>query len=271
MLSAKTMSCEETQEWLSLYVDDKLTQRARVSFDAHLNDCPVCRAEAARQRDIMRSLAALTSPAAPPDLAATIKRALVIEAAAVASRPAHAPSWKNVWLWIEPRMMPYTIGAFASIILFTSLLVGLRPHLVALRDWETARHEAEAAPYSPFVADDQTTYDITKPITPEGYAARRAPFTEQSPSLDPHGALAALTWTPARGRASDEEMIVVADVYSNGSASLADVVQAPRDKRMLDDFQNALRKNPAFVPASMDRRPETMRVVFVMQKIDVSR
>ncbi len=265
------MSCEEIQEWLSLYVDDKLTERARVSFDAHLNDCPVCRAEAARQRGIMRRLAALTRPAAPPDLAATIKRALVIEAAAVASRPAHAPSWKNVWLWIEPRLMPYTIGAFASIILFTSLLVGLRPHLVALRDWETARHEAEAAPYSPFVADDQTTYDVTKPITPEGYAARRAPFTEQSPSLDPHGALAALTWAPARGRSSDEEMIVVADVYSNGSASLADVVQAPRDKRMLDDFQNALRKNPAFVPASMDRRPETMRVVFVMQKIDVSR
>ena len=56
-------------------------------------------------------------------------------------------------------------------------------------------------------------------------------------------------------------MIVVADVFSDGSASLVDVVQAPRDKRMLDDFESALRQDRAFVPASFDRRPDTMRVV----------
>jgi hypothetical protein len=38
---------------------------------------------------------------------------------------------------------------------------------------------------------------------------------------------------------------------------------------MLDDFQHALRQSPAFVPASFDRRPQTMRVVFVIQKVDV--
>ena len=65
-------------------------------------------------------------------------------------------------------------------------------------------------------------------------------------------------------------MIVVTDVFSNGSASLADVVQAPKDKRMLDDFESALRQNAAFVPASMDRRPDTMRVVFAVQKVDVN-
>jgi hypothetical protein len=64
-------------------------------------------------------------------------------------------------------------------------------------------------------------------------------------------------------------MIVVANVFSNGSASLADVVQAPKDKRMLDEFESALRRDPAFVPASYDRRPDTMRVVFAVQKVDV--
>ena len=64
-------------------------------------------------------------------------------------------------------------------------------------------------------------------------------------------------------------MIVVADVFSNGSASLADVVQAPRNRRMLDEFESALRQDAAFVPASMDRRPDTMRVVFAVQKVDV--
>ena len=37
-------------------------------------------------------------------------------------------------------------------------------------------------------------------------------------------------------------MIVVADVFSNGAASLADVVHAPRDRQMLDDFEVALRQ-----------------------------
>jgi hypothetical protein len=64
-------------------------------------------------------------------------------------------------------------------------------------------------------------------------------------------------------------MIVVADVFSNGAASLADVVQAPRNRQMLNDFESALRQDAAFVPASLDRRPDTMRVVFAVQKVDV--
>lgn len=64
-------------------------------------------------------------------------------------------------------------------------------------------------------------------------------------------------------------MLVVADVFSNGAASLVDVVHAPRDRQMLNDFQVALRRDAAFVPASMDRRPDTMRVVFAVQKVDV--
>jgi len=38
---------------------------------------------------------------------------------------------------------------------------------------------------------------------------------------------------------------------------------------MLDEFQKALRQDAAFVPAAMDRRPETMRVVFSVQRVDV--
>jgi hypothetical protein len=47
------------------------------------------------------------------------------------------------------------------------------------------------------------------------------------------------------------------------------VVQPPKDKRMLDEFESALRQDPAFVKASLDRRPDTMRVVFSVQKVDV--
>jgi hypothetical protein len=117
-------------------------------------------------------------------------------------------------------------------------------------------------------------YDLNQPVTSEDFSARRAPFAEQSPSLNPGGALAALTGSYAHphtnvNQATSDDMIVVADVFSNGAASLADVVQAPRDRRMLADFEVALRQSAAFVPASLDRRPDTMRVVFTVQKVDV--
>ncbi len=144
----------------------------------------------------------------------------------------------------------------------------LRPHFVALR---------EAALQNSGVITLQTTdpvYDLYRPKTPADFSASRAPYAEFSPSLNPEGRLAALTRAyahPHPGNYADaDDMIVVADVFSNGAASLADVVQAPRDKRMLDEFESALRQDAAFVPASLDRRPDTMRVVFSVQKVDVN-
>lgn len=163
--------------------------------------------------------------------------------------------------------MPYTVGSFASVILFALMFAALRPHFVALRE--------AAIQNSPVIVIHSISpmYDLNKPVDAEAFAASRAPYAEESPSLNPEGALAALTRSyahPARGAAKDsDDMIVVANVFSNGSASLAGVVLAPKDKRMLDDFETALRQDAAFVPASLDRRPDTMRVVFAVQKVDV--
>lgn len=208
----------------------------------------------------------LTRPASPPDLVASISDALAIEAAALRQAPDSSLSYRLA-RFLQPRLMPYTIGSFASVFMFALMFAALRPHFVALR---------EAAMQNSSIIMLNTTragYDLNEPVTPEVFAASRAPFAEQSPSLNPGGALAALTRSYARPNASyyesGDDMVVVADVFSNGSASLADVVQAPRDKQMLDEFERALRKDAAFVPASLDNRPDTMRVVFAVQKVDV--
>ena len=45
---------------------------------------------------------------------------------------------------------------------------------------------------------------------------------------------------------------------------------SPEIRSMLqEDFEKALRQNAAFVPAALDRRAETMRVVFSIQRVDV--
>jgi hypothetical protein len=111
-------------------------------------------------------------------------------------------------------------------------------------------------------------YNIYQPVSRQSFADSRAPWGEESPSLDPGGALAALTRAYSQPNThqyvDSDDMVVVTDVFSNGSASLADVVQPPKDRRMLDEFESALRQNAAFVPASYDRRPDTMRVVITL-------
>ena len=252
------MNCHETTRSLSQYVDDELSSALRGGVETHLDACPICRAELGALRNLRSSLRQISRPVAPASLVPAINDALMIEAAARRQSP--SPTFRDQLVgWLEPRLMPYSVGSLASVILFTAMLFGLRPHFEAL-------HEAARQNQSTFVV-----YNLYQPVTPEDYSARRAPFAEQSPSLNPDGALATLTGNYARPRIGQEgdDMVVVADVFSNGAASLADVVQAPRDRRMLADFEIALRQNAAFVPASLDRRPDTMRVVFTVQKVDV--
>lgn len=258
------MLCEETRQSLSLYVDDCVSLPARVAIDEHLDRCPVCRDELIELRALKRRLSLLTAPAPPSNLSTQILYELSIEAAARRQQP-RISLGQRVLRFIEPRLMPYSIGSFASVLMFFLMFTALRPHFVALRE--------AALQNSDVMMVEAGGFNLYQPVTPEDFAASRAPFGIESPSLRPGGALATLTISYATPRANTrgngDDMIVVANVFSNGAASLADVVQPPRDKRMLDEFETALRQDAAFVPASVDRRPDTMRVVFTMQKVDV--
>src|ERR1044072_98447 len=264
------MSCNEIQELLSLYSDDGLIPGERANCDHHLEVCPVCRAHLADLRHMRLQLATLSRPAVPHDLIPAINNALAAEASAQRARR-NAPFGEAfvdfVSVWLQPRLMRYAFSSVASLILFASVFLALRPHMIAL-------HEAGTA-FAAFTSPSDRLpgqYDINEPISPTSYAALRTPYNTESPSLNPNGGIAALnlSLTHANDRNGEsDDMVVVADVFSNGTASLADVMHAPKDKRMLDDFQAALRNNAVFVPAAMDRRPETMRVVFSVQRVEV--
>jgi hypothetical protein len=261
------MLCEETRQSLSPYVDDCVSLPARVAIDEHLDRCPVCRDEAVELRSLRRRLSLLTPPAPPADLALTISNALAIEAAAQRQQPTPTLG-QRIKRFVEPWVMPYSAGSFASVLMFFLMFTALRPHFVALRE------AAAQQRYSVFeIQPLGGGYDLSQPVTAEGLAAERAPFAFVSPTLNPRGALAALTVSYARPHANldgeADDMIVITDVFSNGVASLAKVVNPPRDKRMLDEFESALRQNPAFVNAALDGRPDTMRVVFAVQKVEV--
>ena len=257
------MTCEETRQTLSLYVDDCVSLPARVAIDEHLDRCPVCRVEVAELRSLTRSLKMLARPTPPLYLAETITDLLTIEAAARRQAP-KPPLGRRIARFLEPRLMPYTVGSFASVIMFFMMFTALRPHFVALRE--------AALQSNGVMLLDTTGYDLHKA---EDLARMRADVSELSPTLNPTGRLAALTRAyshPHRYYADDDadDMTVITDVFSDGRGSLADVVRAPRHKRMLEEFESALRQDNAFVRAEYDRRPDTMRVVISLgPKVEV--
>jgi hypothetical protein len=261
------MNCEEIQESLSLYCDDGLADDERTRCDRHLEVCPVCRDELAQIRAVRVSLGTMSRPSVPADLVPVIQNAVRAEVSVQRARR-NAPFGEAfvdfISVWLQPRVMRYAFSSVASIILFAAVFVALRPHMLAL-------HEAGIAFEQYNAAGSGGQYDINRPITPTNYAALRNPFNSESPSLNPNGGLATLNLASPRSHQSEsnDDMVVVADVFSNGTASVADVMHAPRDRRMLDDFQAALRNTAVFVPSALDRRAGTMRVVFSVQTVEV--
>lgn len=235
------MTCEETQKSFSPYLDDALAPEASDSVGAHLDSCPVCRLRLAETRRVVRGLANLTRTPAPAGLVFHLRDAILIERAARAERPS-LPLWLVVTRWIEPRVMPYTIGALTSLLLFFTLANALRPQMRLLRDLARAVREQD---------------EVSVP----------APYSSESPSLNPSGDLFRVMRDSSGG--GDDDITIVANVFSNGSASLEEVMQPPRDRHLLSEVEAALRRNPAFVPASLDQRPQTMRVVFSLSKVSV--
>ena len=105
------------------------------------------------------------------------------------------------------------------------------------------------------------------------FAAARISVSGDSPSLNPQGALVALTKSIVRGKMKDDEVVVVADVFGSGLAKIAAVVEPSKDINAVRELEKALKTNPdyapPFVPAKLDQRSDTVRVIFKIQSVNV--
>jgi len=166
------MNCDEIQQSLSLYVDDGLTVEKRLACNQHLEVCPVCRARVVQLRGLRSSLALLTKPELPADLIPAINLAVAARAAEQrASRNATTMDRINDFAikWLQPFAMRYAFSSIASIIIFAAVFATLRPHMIALHEATLAFQQVQltTTPDDYFVVG----YDITKPISPQNYAA----------------------------------------------------------------------------------------------------
>jgi hypothetical protein len=273
------MSCRDLQETIALYADgDTLEENVRANVDAHLVACPLCRARLAEFQTLQNDLRVLSRPAMPADLLNSVRGAVAVEIKTTQTTQPRQPIIHSEGFrrWLQFRFMPYAVGTVASLILTFSLLLSLlssRSATIAVENnFAAAVRGADSNSGSILLASNSNRMIEELTITPSEYAALRVPVANESPSVNPTGALVALTKSIVRGKMRDDEVVVVADVFGNGVAKISEVVEAPSSESDLQALETALQKDPneaAFLPARYDNRSDVVRVVLKIQRVDV--
>lgn len=258
------MKCSSLQFELSFYADGSLPESSAAAVHDHLQTCPVCRqtyAETVEMRNALRRMRRVEMPAI---LARSIKDAAIGERRKISDSLFTFPA--DLREWLEMRLLPYAAGVLATLLVGFTFLAMLFSNLIDYGQ----RPAGES-----LLASNRNPFDNTKvgPVSPEEYAQTRLAVAGESPSVNPNGALIALTKTLVRGDMKDDEVVVVADVFGNGLAQIAEVVEPSRDQRAVQELAKALATDPAyapFVPTTYENRPENMRVVLRFQSVNVS-
>lgn len=261
------MKCEDLQLNLPLYLDDILTANEQSVLDGHLAQCPLCRQKLADFQELRNGLRSFERP--------QISRAVLRSTTDAVRAELRAGNRKTIFSddtreWLQMRVMPFGVGAFASLLLGFSLL------------WFLLSAASKSGPTVVSGGRDSgvllanvnpPAYANNLDLTALEYAHTRLDISGESPSLNPKGALVALTKSLVRGNMRDDEVVVVADVFGNGLAQIAEVVEPSQNRRAVGELEKALESDPAFapfVPANMDGRSEAVRVILKIQSVDVS-
>lgn len=255
--------CEELQFDLPLFFDGSLNAEERSAIDLHLPECPLCRQKLSEFEELSMGLKAIPRFAVPEALVDAIRTSVATRLSSTSTSPAfhlieRRRSWTEIW------MMPLAAGSMATLV-FAFVLLTL-----------VVNSEPIAMSERPMPPAERTTTTVFRPssvgLTPEEYAYSNLAISGESPTVNPRGALVALTRSLVRGEMRDEEVTVVADVFGNGLAQIAEVVEPSSDVHAVDELQKALQSDPAFapfVPARVDQRSETVRVILKIQSVNV--
>jgi hypothetical protein len=266
------IDCDALQFDLPLYLDDGVEPDVRSAIDAHLVQCPLCRQKLDDFKLLRVSFTKLVRPQIPPDIFASVRNAVAAKIAPFVYPSPEFHLLEAKRRWVDVWLMPYAVAGFTSIVLGIFMLWTV---IFTTREIGSARFASENMPpaggtvYLASAAPGLGAFDIS----PGEYASSRMGFTSESPSLNPQGALVALTRSLVRGEMRDDEVTVVADIFGNGLATISEVVEPSRDKKAVEELQEALQTDPSFapfVPANMDHRSETVRVVLKIQNVNVA-
>jgi hypothetical protein len=265
------MRCSDVKSDLPLYSDDVLDAAERADLDAHLDTCPLCRQALSEYQEVKNSVRSLARPVMSQAFLLSLRTAVASGLQPSVRTPVFyvIEDRRN---WFETWFMPSAVGTFASIVFGLFMLWGILStardpgEFIVTATTQNARSTTMLASSNPMIGPE--SYDLL----PADYAITRLSVARESPSVNPQGALVALTKSLVRGEMRDEEVVVVADVFGNGLARIAEVVEPADNSRAIQELEKALESDPVyapFVPASYDKRSDRMRVVLKIQNVNV--
>ncbi len=266
------MFCENLHFNLSLYSDDVLNAEERVVLDEHLAQCPLCRQKLAHFQSLRNNLRVLPHPDFSNELLNKVRKSVAEELYTVETKPIFIFS-DNVQNWLQMRLMPYTVGTVASLILGFSLLWTLLSGFP--KSWQNGEFPADNPNNKSTIllANASPKGNSGDVVAIDEFPELDIKISNAAPSINPSGALIALTKSFVRGDMKDDEVVIVADVFGNGLARIAEVVEPTNNWKTVSELEDALENDPdfaPFVPAKVDHRSETVRVIFKIQHVEVS-
>jgi hypothetical protein len=266
------MKCENLQFNLSVYLDDILTAEERASVDEHLAQCPLCRYKLAEYQALRNSLRVMARPELSNDSLVSLRSRVALKTGTIERKSASVFT-ENFREWLLMRFMPYSVGTVVSVVLTFGLLWAL------LIDVDKFGQDNEIARLQPIgkstvLLANQNAGLREADFGVTDFDAPHLAISGESPSINPQGALIALTKSFVRGKMRDDEVVVVAEVFGDGLARIDEVVEPSRNRQAVRELENALKSDPnfapPFVPAHLDRRSDTVRVVFKIQSVNVN-
>ncbi len=263
------MKCSDIQINLSRYTDGSLNEGEAAFVKGHLDICPRCRLRNAEYLEIRSDLARIRRAEITASFKANLR--VAVRSELNNARENTLPLSSDLREWLQMRVMPYSVGVFASLLIGVTFLTMMFSGMLQPKPIQVANGGREG---SILLASNSNPYneDAASFISPVDFAHSRMGFASESPSINPQGGLVALTRSLIRGGMKDEEVVVVADVFGSGLARISEVVESPRDSRSLGDLEKALGSDASstpFVPAVMENRPENIRIVLKFQSVDV--
>lgn len=262
------MKCEELQFNLPLYIDDILSDDERALLDEHLPHCPLCRQKLSEYKDLRNNLRVMSRPMMPANLLQNVRSAVAAETRQTSLPMFSLLDTESFSERIKQFVMPYSIATFASLVIGVSLFF-----LIDAPESNPLDIAVSQKPETTSVLVANSNIDkIQEDLSIETDGFEKISLTNTPPSLNPTGALIALTKSFVRGKMKDEEVVIVADVFSNGIAKVSGVVESPKDDKILLEIQEALENNPedaSFLPAEADNRSNKVTFIFKIQRVDV--
>lgn len=263
------MKCADLENTLALLAGDAAAADESGVLASHLAGCPLCRQKQEDYADVRRELRRLAVPQLGVEKQAKLKTALRTEIRR--GEQSRVSVSRDFAEWLQMRLMPYSVGVAVSLVLGIGMLTLMMSGQLRRADSDAV---ARSQPSSVLLASNRLPSSGDGfTLTAADVASSRTQFAYESPSVNPQGALVALTKSLVRGEMKDEEVVVVADVFSNGLASISEVVESPKDRRVVEQLEKALAndaKYAPFVPTVLEDRPENMKIILRLNYVNVN-